>query len=58
MNSFNGFYFLSSILFIIIWVGLLGLGIYSFILFIKLARRGIRALDIYINEKENERGQQ
>ena len=58
MSSFSGFYFLSSILFFIIWVGLLGLGIYSFILFIKLARRGIRALDIYINEKENGRGQQ
>jgi len=25
--------------------------IYTFILFVKLARRGIEALDIYINEK-------
>lgn len=32
---------------------LLGLGIYCLILFIKLAHRGIKALDIYINEKTN-----
>ncbi|MBV7273847.1 hypothetical protein JMF89_06690 [Clostridiaceae bacterium UIB06] len=32
---------------------LLGIGIYGFLLFVKLANRGIRALDIYINEKTN-----
>lgn len=32
---------------------LLGASIYAFVLFIKLANRGIKALDIYINEKSN-----
>lgn len=30
-----------------------GIGIYGFMLFVKLAKRGIKALDIYINEKTN-----
>ena len=30
-------------------LALIGLGIYSMVLFIKLARRGIKALDIYID---------
>ncbi|UZQ50053.1 hypothetical protein [Clostridium kluyveri] len=34
-------------------VVLISIGIYSFILFVKLAHRGIKALDIYINEKNN-----
>jgi hypothetical protein len=38
---------------IIIILGLFGAGIYGFLLFVKLANRGIRALDIYINEKTN-----
>ena len=38
---------------LIIILGLLGIGIYGFVLFVKLANRGIRALDIYINEKTN-----
>lgn len=38
---------------LIIILGLLGIGIYGFILLVKLANRGIRALDIYINEKTN-----
>jgi len=29
------------------------MGVYGFILFVKLARRGIKALDIYIDEKIN-----
>lgn len=36
-----------SILFLVVW----GVGIYCIILFIKLARRGIKALDIYLEEK-------
>ena len=32
-------------------LAMLGVGIYTFILFVKLANRGIKALDIYINEK-------
>lgn len=38
---------------LIIILGLFGIGVYGFILFVKLANRGIRALDIYINEKTN-----
>ena len=38
---------------IIIILGLFGIGIYGFVLFVKLANRGIKALDIYINEKTN-----
>jgi flagellar biogenesis protein FliO len=36
---------------LIIILGLVGIGIYGFVLFVKLANRGIRALDIYISEK-------
>lgn len=44
---------------IIAWINLIiilvlcGMGIYAFILFVKLANRGIKALDIYIDEKTN-----
>jgi len=31
----------------------LGISIYAFVLFVKLAKRGIIALDIYISEKSN-----
>lgn len=34
---------------------LYGLGMYALILFIKLAQRGIQALDIYLYEKRGER---
>lgn len=34
---------------------LFGLGVYALILFIKLANRGIQALDIYLYEKRGER---
>ena len=34
---------------LIIILTLLGIGIYGFVLFVKLANRGIKALDIYIN---------
>lgn len=40
---------------LIIMIALLGVGIYGFILFVKLANRGIKALDIYINEKRENR---
>ncbi|SHH81562.1 hypothetical protein [Clostridium intestinale] len=36
---------------IVLVLGLLGLWIYGFILFVKLAHRGIKALDLYIEEK-------
>ncbi|WHX49622.1 hypothetical protein QNH46_02745 [Paenibacillus woosongensis] len=35
----------------LIYVSFVGLSVYGLILFIKLARRGIKALDIYLNEK-------
>ena len=34
-------------------VGLLGVSIYCLFLFVKLAQRGIKALDIYIKKNEN-----
>ncbi|BCZ44676.1 hypothetical protein psyc5s11_07430 [Clostridium gelidum] len=37
--------------FLVIYVPVLGASIYGFILFVKLAKRGIKALDIYIEEK-------
>lgn len=36
----------------LIWLAGLAAGIYSFYLFVQLATRGIKALDIYIQEKE------
>ncbi|MGE5628912.1 MAG: hypothetical protein ACM3X7_12540 [Solirubrobacterales bacterium] len=38
---------------LIIFLGLIIVGIYCLILFFKLANRGIKALDIYIDEKKN-----
>lgn len=37
---------------LLIWVALTGILIYCLILFIKLARRGIVALDIYIGQSK------
>ncbi len=37
--------------FLVLYIGVIGLSIYMMVLMIKLARRGIVALDIYINEK-------
>jgi hypothetical protein len=42
-----------GLLYIVFMLGMVGISIYGFILFIKLAHRGIKALDIYINEKTN-----
>lgn len=44
---------LLSFINILIILGLLVMGIYGFVLFVKLANRGIKALDIYIDEKTN-----
>ncbi|MGI6678480.1 MAG: hypothetical protein ACOX2Q_05280 [Dehalobacterium sp.] len=38
---------------ILFYLGCLGLGIYSFVLFVKLATRGITALDIYIEKNRH-----
>ena len=46
---------MGSILFIpliLLWLAVAGLGIYVIILVIKLAHRGIKALDIYIYNNE------
>lgn len=43
------FFFLSFVF----YIGAFVISIYCLVLFIKLARRGIRALDLYIQEKEN-----
>ena len=44
-----------SVLYLLFILGVFGLSIYCMILFIKLARRGIEALDIYIVDKNNEK---
>lgn len=44
-----------SIFAIIFNLVLYGLGLYALILFIKLAQRGIQALDIYLSEKRGGR---
>ena len=49
----GGIFGLFGFVYIIIILGLGGLGIYVSIMFIKLANRGIKALDIYIDEKTN-----
>ncbi|WP_202117343.1 hypothetical protein [Clostridium chromiireducens] len=40
-----------SLINIILMLGMFGILIYGFVLFVKLANRGIKALDIYIEEK-------
>lgn len=49
MNILN---LLPSVL-VLVYLGMLGVGVYCMILFIQLATRGIKALDIYIS-KENQ----
>ncbi|MFW2487414.1 hypothetical protein ACN077_02440 [Clostridium chromiireducens] len=44
-----------SLINIILMLGMFGILIYGFVLFVKLANRGIKALDIYIEEK-NKKG--
>lgn len=44
---------LSLLFSIAVNLAVFGVSIYCVILFIKLARRGIKALDLYIQEKEN-----
>lgn len=45
-----------SIFVFLLYIAFLGLGIFCTVLFIKLALRGIKALDIYI-DKNNNNGQ-
>jgi hypothetical protein len=43
-----------GVLFFLIWMISIGLGIYFFVLLVKLTRRGIVALDLYIYAKNHE----
>ncbi|MCY6354329.1 hypothetical protein [Clostridium sp. ZS2-4] len=43
-----------SIIIILIYLVFLGAGIYGFVLFVKLAHRGIKALDIYIDKNSKD----
>lgn len=36
---------------VVFYIVMIGISIYAFVLYVKLANRGIKALDIYINEK-------
>ncbi|SFB50271.1 hypothetical protein SAMN05216312_110208 [Cohnella sp. OV330] len=55
MNIESSTFSLLPILMLIIYGLFILLGLYSLYLFIKLATRGITALDIYIDEKKNKR---
>lgn len=52
-SDFMSMFAVTTFINLIIFLGLLGISIYAFVLFVKLANRGIKALDIYINEKNN-----
>lgn len=48
----GGLDIVSVLIYAVVAIAMIGISIYCFILFIKLARRGIKALDIY-NSKNN-----
>lgn len=50
----NVLFALFCVFYVLILLGMLGISIYGFILFVKVARRGIKALDIYLEEKSKE----
>lgn len=47
----SGMFSIFPVLGLLIYLVMIGLGIYCMVLFIKLAKRGIEALDIYIHDK-------
>jgi len=53
MMSYGGTFSTFSIIYLLIIIFMMGLSIYSLILFIKLSHRGIKALDIYIDKNNN-----
>jgi len=42
-----------SLLYLLIMVGIFGLTLYCLVLFIKFARKGIKAFEIYIDKNSN-----
>ncbi|MET3210778.1 UNVERIFIED_CONTAM: hypothetical protein ABIC26_003739 [Paenibacillus sp. PvR008] len=42
-----------QVLIIIVYIAIIAAGIWGFVLFVKLAYRGIQVMDIYIAEKRN-----
>ena len=54
MSGFPGVAGVFAILHLLLVLGVLGISVYSLILFIKLANKGIQALDIYLDEKSKE----
>jgi len=53
-SSFDGTALFFQLINLALLLGFLVLGLYCAVLFIKLARRGIRALDIYIKNHSDE----
>lgn len=51
---FNALGLLLPFFLLLFWLLCAGLGIFAFILLVKLARRGIQALDLYIYAKNRE----
>lgn len=51
--GYNFFISFATIINLIIILVSFSIVTYGFVLFVKLAKRGIKALDIYINEKTN-----
>ncbi len=49
----NAGFAIFQLVYIVLVLTMVGFSIYSFILFIKLARRGIKALDIFIGKNDN-----
>jgi hypothetical protein len=51
MHGANSAFVIWPIIMMFLYLCLTGLAVYAIVLFIKLAHRGIKALDIYIDEK-------
>lgn len=52
MNATMGVGMVFIFIYIIFLLGIMAISVYGFVLFVKLAHRGIKALDIYIEEKQ------
>lgn len=56
MSGFNLVGGFLSLILVFLYIGAIAVSIYCIVLFIKLARRGIKALDIYLDEKSRGHG--